>query len=122
MQKISVSKTYYNSILPKYKNIINVKNVVTSFFILFLIVSIVIKPDLCINSVYSGLCVWAKCVLPSLLPFMLFTKILTSLNFISKLTNRCYRVNHILFNAPKISSYIFLMSNKWIPCWCQIDK
>ena len=110
MQKMFVSKVPYSSILPKCKNIINSKNIIASFFILFLIASIVIKPARCINSVYSGLCVWAKCVLPSLLPFMLFTKILTSLNFISKLTNRCYRINRLLFKAPKISSYIFLMS------------
>ncbi len=68
------------------------------------------KPKLCIGSVYSGLCIWAKCVLPSLLPFMFFTKVLTNLNFINKITNNFYKINHVLFKAPKISSYIFLMS------------
>lgn len=95
--------------IPKNKNI-SKKNVFASIFIMFLIVCIVIKPNLCINSIYSGLSVWAKCVLPSLFPFMFLTKILTNLNFISTITSKFYRLNSKFFNAPKISSYIFLLS------------
>ena len=98
------------SIVPKAKNISNLKKITASLFVSFLICCMIIKPNLCINSVYSGLAVWAKCVLPSLLPFMFFTKLLTNLNFISKLTNKFYKLNSIFFKAPKISSYIFLMS------------
>ena len=99
-----------NSILPKSIFISNLKNIIFSLLICFFVVCMIIKPKLCINSVYSGLSVWAKCVLPSLLPFMFFTKVLSNLNFINKLTDKFYKINQILFNAPKISSYIFLMS------------
>mgnify|MGYP006926041318 FL=1 len=97
------------SVLQKPKNI-SKKQIFASIFVLFLIALIVIMPSLCINSIYNGLSVWAKCVLPSLLPFMFFTKLLTSLQFISTITSKFYKVNCKLFNAPKISSYIFFMS------------
>src|SRR5574344_476395 len=42
--------------------------------------------------------------------FMFFTKILTDLDFLSWLTNLFTKLNKILFKAPAISSYIFLMS------------
>ena len=110
MQCLNTIKLSNKFSLSKNRKIINTKNIVASFFVVFLITCIVIKPALCINSVYSGLSVWAKCVLPSLLPFMFFTKLLTNLNFISSITNKFYWINKLLFKAPKISSYIFLMS------------
>lgn len=81
-----------------------------SLVICALVMFIIIKPDLCISSVYNGLSVWARCVLPSLLPFMFFTKILTDLDFVSKITNKFSKVTKFLFNAPSISAYIFFMS------------
>lgn len=110
MQNINKSTI---SILSNTKNIDNSRKKIKIFFsllILSIIALIVAKPNLCIRSIYSGLCVWAKCVLPSLLPFMFFTKLLTNLNFISTITAKTYRLNKFLFKAPKISSYIFLMS------------
>lgn len=101
------------SILSNSKSISNSQKKIKIFFSLFIlsiIALIIAKPNLCIGSIYSGLCVWAKCVLPSLLPFMFFTKLLTNLNFISSITAKTYRLNKFLFKAPKISSYIFLMS------------
>lgn len=101
------------SILSNSKNIGNNQKkikIIFSVLILSIIALIVAKPNLCIGSIYSGLSVWAKCVLPSLLPFMFFTKLLTNLNFISTITTKTYRLNKFLFKAPKISSYIFLMS------------
>lgn len=101
------------SILSNPKNIDDKQKKVKIFFslsILLIVALIVAKPALCIGSIYSGLSVWAKCVLPSLLPFMFFTKLLTNLNFISAITAKSHRLNKILFKAPKISGYIFLMS------------
>lgn len=81
-----------------------------SLFIIFLICLIVVFPSVCINSIYTGLSVWAKSVLPSLLPFMFFTKILTDLDFVATITNKLSKITKKLFNAPSISGYIFLMS------------
>ena len=109
MQSTKIKKISVFSMIPKNKNI-SKKNIFASIFIIFIIACIVAKPNLCINSIYGGLCVWAKCVLPSLFPFMFLTKLLTNLNFISSLTSKFYKINSKLFNAPKISSYIFLLS------------
>ena len=103
----------YFSMSPKTINIKSSNKkiaIFASFFIVFLIICMVLQPNLCIKSIYGGLSVWAKCIVPSLLPFMFFTKLLTSLNFVSNLTKKTYKINKFLFNAPKISSYIFLMS------------
>ena len=109
----SATNQYTISIISNSKNIDNRQKklkIIFSLLILSIIVAIIAKPDLCIGSIYAGLSVWAKCVLPSLLPFMFFTKLLTNLNFISKITAKTYKLNKVLFKAPKISSYIFLMS------------
>lgn len=84
--------------------------VAASVLVCAIVVLIVLKPALCISSVFDGLLIWAKCVLPSLLPFMLFTKILTDLNFVNKLSKKCGKLTKLLFNAPSISAYVFLMS------------
>ena len=106
-QKIAIKSTFE----ARNKNGKKTKiYVFLSIFIVFLMILMIIKPNLCINSIYSGLSIWAKCVVPSLLPFMFFTKLLTSLNFISKLSAKTEKINKFLFNAPKISGYIFLMS------------
>lgn len=108
----AITKKTNISMVSKLKNIDKTQKnkMFFSFLVMLVIVLIILKPNLCIKSIYSGLSVWAKCVLPSLFPFMFFTKILTNLNFISKLTKKTYRLNKLLFNAPSISGYIFLMS------------
>ena len=106
--KISAIKIKAN-ILKKLKNCAKI-SVFLSIFIVFLMILMILKPDLCISSIYNGLSIWAKCVVPSLLPFMFFSKLLTNLNFIDKLSAKTGKLSQKLFNAPKISGYIFLMS------------
>ncbi len=110
---LNTSKNITISLFKRQNNIKKTsgkKNAIISIVIIIIIAMIVIKPNLCINSIYSGLAVWAKSVLPSLFPFMFFTKLLTNYGFISKITAKSYKATKLLFNAPKISSYIFLMS------------
>lgn len=100
---------------PKIKIWTKLKNlaktsVILSIFIVFLMILMIFKPNLCISSIYNGLSIWAKCVVPSLLPFMFFTKLLTDLKFIDNFASKTAKINKFLFNAPKISGYIFLMS------------
>jgi sporulation integral membrane protein YlbJ len=49
-------------------------------------------------------------VLPSLLPFMFFTKILTDLDFVSSMSKKFSKITKKLFCAPSVSTYIFFMS------------
>ena len=110
MQNTKSASSLSNSILPKTKIMSNHKKNIFAIFLIFLISLIIAKPNLCIASIYNGLSVWAKCVVPSLLPFMFFTKLLTNLNFLQKITNKFSKLNSKLFNAPPISAHIFLMS------------
>ena len=114
MQSISKKIKNTNIIISTKTKVIsknkNKSKTIFSAFLIVLILLVVAYPNLCINSIYSGLSVWAKTVLPSLLPFMFFTKLLTNLNVINALTSKFYKFGSKLFNAPKISSYIFFMS------------
>src|SRR5574344_1339862 len=95
------------NILTKKRKLIKINaKFFLGIFISIAIFMIIVNLKLCINSIYSGLTVWATCVLPSLFPFMFFTKILTDLDFLSWLTNLFTKLNKILFKAPAISSYI----------------
>ncbi|HKL94441.1 MAG TPA: hypothetical protein VJZ69_04080 [Clostridia bacterium] len=79
-------------------------------FCLFLMVLLIIKPDIYIVSAKNGLILFASAVLPALFPFFFFTTFLTKLGaakYISKLGKKPFRV---LYNAPPVSSYIFTMS------------
>ena len=70
----------------------------------------IIFPSLYIKQAFNGISAWAFNVLPSVLPFMFFTKILTSLgslNGISKIfKNPCRR----LYKTHQVSSFVFLTS------------
>jgi len=53
---------------------------------------------------------WAKNILPSLLPFLFLTKLITELNLLKPLSDKLEKITKFLFIAPAISSYVFLMS------------
>lgn len=81
-----------------------------SLLILFFIASIIISPAKYIAQGLNGISAWAFNVLPSVLPFMFFTKALSSLGQIEKLTRPFQRVTKALFNTPPISFYTFFMA------------
>ena len=81
-----------------------------SLLILFFIASIIISPAKYIAQGLNGISAWAFNVLPSVLPFMFFTKALSSLGQIEKLTRPFQRVTKALFNTPPISFYAFFMA------------
>ncbi len=63
-----------------------------------------------IKSALDGVSAWAFNVLPSVLPFMFFTKVLSSLNVMPKLTAPFSAVSETLFKTPPISIYAFTMA------------
>ena len=81
-----------------------------SLLILFFIASMIISPAKYIAQGLNGISAWALNVLPSVLPFMFFTKALSSLGQIEKLTRPFQRVSKTLFNTPPISFYTFFMA------------
>lgn len=70
----------------------------------------IIFPELYIGQALDGISAWAFNVLPSVLPFIFFTKILSSLGIIEKFSNLFKKPTKVLFNTPSISSYVFLTS------------
>ena len=78
--------------------------------ILFFIIILVISPKLCIEACFSGLNVWATSLLPALLPFFIFTKLLSELGVINTMSSVFSPITKKLYNTSGISGYIYLMS------------
>ncbi len=79
-----------------------------SIFIIYIIISMVISPSLYIQETLAGINAWALNVLPSVLPFIFFTKVLSSLGSIEKIS--CFMPMQKLYRTPSVSGYVFLMS------------
>lgn len=85
-------------------------NIILSIFIFYIILNMIIFPDLYINQTLNGITAWAFNVLPSILPFIIFTKLLSSLGTVDKLSKIFSKPCKLLFNTPSISSFAFLTS------------
>ena len=94
----------------KIKQKINIHQLLLGLAIILIITMLVLNPKKYINSCYNGLLVWVKNVLPSLFPFLICTKILTEINFFDGFTKKLEKPTAKLFKAPKIASYVFLIS------------
>lgn len=81
-----------------------------TIFIIYIIINMVISPKLYIDATLSGISAWAFNVLPSVLPFIFFTKVLSNLGVIEKFSNCFARPLSKVFHTPAISGYVFLMS------------
>lgn len=84
--------------------------IMLSVLIIFFLACMIIQPARFISQSLNGLNAWALNVLPSVLPFMFFTRVLSTLDFLPKLTRPFSRVTKTLFNTPPISIYAFLMA------------
>lgn len=81
-----------------------------SIFVLFIIINMILFPSLYIKQTFNGISAWALNVLPSVLPFMFFTKVLTSLGSVEKFSGIFGRLTNKFFKTPAISSFVFLSS------------
>ena len=86
------------------------KNLILSVFILTCLVAIILSPQKYILVSSYAIEIWAKILLPSLLPFFIFTKLLTSLGYVKKVSNSFKNITYRLYKCPPITSYVFLMS------------
>ena len=120
MKNIFVKKEKKTSLTNKDASVVGAnstvqdKNTVVKILlttlIIFFIANIIISPAKYIKEGLNGISAWAFNVLPSVLPFMFFTKALSSLGQMEKLTRPFQRVTKTLFNTPPISLYTFLMA------------
>lgn len=84
--------------------------IILSALIVFFLLSMIINPSKFINASLDGISAWAFNVLPSVLPFMFFTKALSSLKIMPKLVRPLSPITKTLFKTPPISMYAFVMA------------
>lgn len=89
--------------MKKYKSFI-------SIFIIYLIINMIISPEIYIKQTFNGISAWALNVLPSVLPFILLTKLLNTLGFTEKFSKIFAKPCKKIFNCPPVSSFVFLSS------------
>jgi len=80
-----------------------------SILILFIILALVISPQTYIVAFSNGVLVWATILLPTIFPFLFFTKLLTDLGVIDTITKK-FTLTSKIFKVPPISGYAFLIS------------
>lgn len=98
--KIRRAKTH-NQTLLKYS---------LTFLVLFFLFCMLTSPAKYISQALNGISAWAFSVLPSVLPFMFFTRLLSSLGTMEQITKPFNKISQFLFKTPPISFYTFLMA------------
>ena len=81
-----------------------------SLVILLLIIFFVISPQENILATYTGLSIWTRSILPTLLPFLFFTRLLTNLGYISKCNKFISPITTRLYHTSGSSGYVYIMS------------
>ncbi|MDR0856582.1 MAG: hypothetical protein LBM78_04150 [Clostridiales bacterium] len=71
--------------------------------------ALLLHPDRYLRAVSDGVLLWATCVLPSLLPFMLLTRIVAGLGTPPGVSKRLSPAAHALFGVSGIGGGIFLL-------------
>ncbi len=85
-------------------------NYLLTFLIILFLICMISSPAKFITKSLEGISAWAFNVLPSVLPFMFFTRVLSSLNTMQSLTRPFSKIMSKAFNTPAISLYTFLMA------------
>ena len=83
---------------------------IISLFVIYILFCMILSPSFYLQTTLDGISAWALNVLPSLLPFVFFTKILSSFGMIEKFSALFSKPIRKLFNAPSLSAYTFLSS------------
>lgn len=91
-------------------SIVKFSNIAITALILFILACMIISPAKFIGKSLEGISAWAFNVLPSVLPFMFFTRVLSSLGTLDKLTRPLAPISSALFKTPPISIYTFVMA------------
>lgn len=89
---------------------INFLKILLSVLILYILCSIILKPQFYLQTTLDGLSAWALNVLPSLLPFIFFTKLLSGLGVIDKISKLFAKPVEKLYKAPPLAAYCFFSS------------
>lgn len=91
-------------------NLSKKNNIIFALLVVLLIILFILNPSINLEACLNGLVVWATSVAPALFPFLIFTKILSELNFIENISKYLSPITKKLYNTPGISAYIYTMS------------
>ena len=89
--------------MKKYKTIL-------SIFIIYIILNMLIFPKLYIDRTLDGISAWTFNVLPSILPFIFFTKLLSKTGTVEAASKLFAKPCKRLFKTPSISAFVFFIS------------
>lgn len=98
------------SIVKQSRSKLPKTSLVFGALMLIIIVCIAINPAKYSTIALNGLEIWAKVLVPSLLPFFVLTKLLSATGIIDNLCSFFAPLTKKLYNCPKQSAYVFLMS------------
>lgn len=98
------------SIVNQSGKILKKTNIILGIFLLFIIILIAINPAKYSLIAFKGIEIWAKVLLPSLLPFFILTKLFASTGVIDGVTKIFSPFMSKLYNCPSESAYVFFMS------------
>lgn len=91
-------------------NKLNIKNILLLIFCVAVIICLATNPTKYTAICLNGILVFGKNLLPAMLPFIFFTKLLTSTGYIANFSKILSPITKKLYNSPAVSSYVFLMS------------
>ncbi len=75
----------------------------------FIMLYIIINPNICIDGALQGLLLWFNKVLPSLLPFIILTNILSRLDVLDRINKYTTPITKSIFNLPGDSLFAFIV-------------
>ena len=85
-------------------------NFAITLLCVYFLFCMIVFPQRFIKSGLDGISAWAFNVLPSVLPFMFFTRLISSLGSMEKFTKPFSKISNFIFKTPPISIYTFLMA------------
>ncbi len=88
----------------------NKMKIILSIVLLTGIFLFVLSPEENIKACLKGLIVWATALVPALLPFFFFTKLLSQLGVVTAISQYLAKWTSKLFHTSGISAYIYCMS------------
>ncbi|MBE7075346.1 MAG: hypothetical protein E7376_05155 [Clostridiales bacterium] len=98
------------TLVNQSKKKLNKASIFLGFCLLIIIVLIAINPAKYSAVALNGILVWAKILVPSLLPFFILTKLFAATGIIDSITNIFAKPINKIYNCPKQSAYVFFMS------------
>ena len=94
----------------KNKNFKLIYAFLLSLLLFFVLIAMVANPETYSKVALSSLTVWATVLLPTLFPFLIYTKFLAGLGVIEPISKLLSPITSRLYNTSGISSFIYLIS------------